>query len=84
MEGISLFFFKSLHSITFWVRVRVTLKGASGIEVKANPRHKKNAEIGMKDTVYGPIVYIEQEDAVSFEDNEEVCSPTRLFGREES
>jgi glutamyl-tRNA synthetase len=41
--------------------------------VKTLPKHKKNAEIGEKKTVYTSEIIIEQEDAVSFEDNEEVC-----------
>lgn len=36
------------------------------------PLHKKNAAIGMKKTVYASTLMIEQEDAVSFGDNEEV------------
>jgi glutamyl-tRNA synthetase len=40
--------------------------------VKSNPLHKKNSDCGTKSTVYGPTIYVEQEDAASFDDNEEV------------
>jgi len=46
--------------------------GPSSPEVKSVPKHKKNAEIGDKDTVYSSNIFIEQEDAASFEDKEEV------------
>jgi len=38
------------------------------------PKHKKNAEVGEKKTVYSSLIIIEQEDAASFdcEANEEV------------
>ncbi|KZT51249.1 glutamate-tRNA ligase [Calocera cornea HHB12733] len=52
--------------------VKVTLAGVSGVEVKSVPRHKKNPEVGEKKTVYSGEVYVEQEDAVSFDDNEEI------------
>ncbi|KDR81710.1 hypothetical protein GALMADRAFT_221575 [Galerina marginata CBS 339.88] len=46
--------------------------GPSSPEVKSVPKHKKNAEIGDKETVYSSSIFIEQEDAASFEDNEEI------------
>jgi len=51
--------------------------GPSSPEVKWVPKHKKNAEVGNKKTVYSSTILIEQEDAESFdyEANEEV----RLF-----
>lgn len=53
--------------------VPVTITGGpSAIEIKAVPKHKKNAEIGEKKTIYSSNILIEQEDAQSFEDNEEV------------
>lgn len=36
------------------------------------PKHKKNAELGTKNTVYSSVIYLEQEDAQSFENQEEV------------
>ena len=36
------------------------------------PKHKKNPEVGEKETVYTSNILIDQEDAVSFESNEEV------------
>ncbi len=50
----------------------VEVEGVSATEVKANPLHKKNPDCGSKQTVYGPIIYIEREDAASFEENEEI------------
>jgi len=41
------------------------------VEVKQNPKHKKNPEAGNKDTVYGPVILVEQVDALSFQDQEE-------------
>ncbi|KAF8163408.1 glutamate-tRNA ligase [Crassisporium funariophilum] len=48
--------------------------GPSAPEVKMVPKHKKNAEIGEKKTVYSSSIIIEQEDAASFdyENNEEL------------
>ncbi|KDQ60876.1 hypothetical protein JAAARDRAFT_31877 [Jaapia argillacea MUCL 33604] len=62
----------------FWAvlqdkKVLVTLKGApSTPEVKMLPKHKKNPDIGEKKTTYTPQILIEQEDALSFDDNEEI------------
>ncbi|KAG6898290.1 hypothetical protein C0992_000735 [Termitomyces sp. T32_za158] len=53
--------------------VPVTIKGGpASPEIKAVPKHKKNAEIGEKKTVYSSSILVEQEDAQSFEDQEEV------------
>ncbi|KAF9473776.1 glutamate-tRNA ligase [Pholiota conissans] len=46
--------------------------GPASIEVKPVPKHKKNADIGEKKTVYSSNILLEQEDAQSFEDSEEV------------
>ena len=48
--------------------------GPATLEVKSVPKHKKNPEVGEKKTVYSSVIIIEQEDAESFntEDNEEV------------
>jgi glutamyl-tRNA synthetase len=55
--------------------VWVTLNGGPTTpEVKLLPKHKKNAEAGEKKTVYGSTIIIEQQDAVSFEDQEEVST----------
>jgi len=52
----------------------VTIKGGPDTpEIKNLPKHKKNAEIGEKKTVFSSTIILDQEDAVSFEDNEEVC-----------
>lgn len=46
--------------------------GPATIEVRALPKHKKNPEVGEKKTVYSNKIIVEQEDAASFEDQEEV------------
>lgn len=51
----------------------VTIKGGpTAPEVKALPKHKKNPDVGEKTTVYTSSIIVEQEDALSFEDQEEV------------
>lgn len=55
--------------------VPVTIKGGPTTpEIKSLPKHKKNAEIGEKKTVYTSSILVEQEDAISFDDQEEVRS----------
>jgi len=46
------------------------------VEIKELPKHKKNEEIGFKKTYYGETIYVEQSDAVTFGQDEEVsfCS----------
>lgn len=46
--------------------------GPSAPEVKTLPKHKKNPEVGEKKTVFSSTILVEQEDALSFEDQEEV------------
>ncbi len=48
--------------------------GPADAEVKKLPKHKKNPDVGEKETVFSSSILLEQEDAVSFEDNEEVRS----------
>jgi glutamyl-tRNA synthetase len=55
---------------------RVSVKIAGGpvaAEVKVLPKHKKNAQVGQKRTVFSSDILVEQEDALSFDDQEEVC-----------
>ncbi|KAF8623582.1 hypothetical protein AX15_006348 [Amanita polypyramis BW_CC] len=53
--------------------VPVVVKGGPmEAEVKSLPKHKKNPDVGEKQTVYSSNIIIEQEDAVSFEDQEEI------------
>ncbi|EPS95462.1 hypothetical protein FOMPIDRAFT_1025810 [Fomitopsis schrenkii] len=53
--------------------VKVTINGGpSEPEVKTLPKHKKNPEVGEKKTVFSSSILVEQEDAVSFDDNEEI------------
>jgi hypothetical protein len=67
--------FESLLLIREFVHhsVWVTLNGGPTTpEVKLLPKHKKNAEVGEKKTVYASSIILEQQDAASFEDQEEV------------
>lgn len=54
------------------VKVHVNGRETEDVVTSETPLHKKNPEIGMKKTVYASNVIVEQEDAVSFGDNEEV------------
>ena len=57
----------------FLISVPVVIKdGPSTPEIKTLPKHKKNPEVGEKKTVYTSTIFLEQEDAASFEDQEEV------------
>lgn len=56
--------------------VPVTLTGGPAAEEsKRLPKHKKNAELGDKTTFFSSSLLIEQVDAKSFDDNEEVRPP---------
>ena len=60
----------------------VTIKdGPPAPEIKTLPKHKKNPEVGEKKTVYTSTILLEQEDAASFEDQEEVNWRYRTNGR---
>ena len=48
-------------------------------EVKELPRHKKNPDVGTKKTVYCNTVLVEQEDAKTFAEGEEVRVPAYTF-----
>lgn len=53
--------------------VPVIVNGAPELpEVKQLPLHKKDPTIGQKNVVYTKTILMEQEDAASFEDNEEI------------
>ncbi|KAI0934689.1 hypothetical protein AcV5_006451 [Taiwanofungus camphoratus] len=53
--------------------VPVTIKGGLAVpEMKTLPKHKKNPEVGEKRTVFSSEVFVEQEDALSFDDQEEI------------
>ncbi|KAI7897974.1 tRNA synthetases class I, catalytic domain-containing protein [Cokeromyces recurvatus] len=47
------------------------VQGATS-EVKEVPVHKKNPDLGNKKTHYGPKIYLDQEDAKTLEENEEI------------
>jgi len=54
----------------------VTINGGPSVpETRTLPRHKKNPDVGEKQTVFTSTILVEQEDAASFEDQEEVCHP---------
>ncbi|KAJ7905853.1 glutamate-tRNA ligase [Mycena olivaceomarginata] len=54
-------------------KVPVTISGGpASPEIKVLPKHKKNADIGEKKTVYTSEILVEQEDAISFDDQEEI------------
>jgi glutamyl-tRNA synthetase len=56
--------------------VPVTIKGGPTTpEVKSLPKHKKNPDVGEKMTVYTSLILVEQEDALSFDDQEEASVP---------
>lgn len=52
--------------------VKVTVKGAPKRHTKEMPRHKKNPDLGNKTTVFDEVVCVEQADARSFGEGEEV------------
>lgn len=49
------------------------------VEIKELPKHKKNEEIGLKKTYYGETIYVEQADAITFGQDEEVRAFSSLF-----
>ena len=55
-------------------RVTVNVKGRDKeeVEIVAKPLHKKNPDVGERQQVYSSNLIVEQEDAASFGDNEEV------------
>jgi glutamyl-tRNA synthetase len=55
--------------------VAVTVTGRDeGVVVEAKPLHKKNPEIGDKQLVYSNQLIVEQDDAKTFGDNEEITA----------
>lgn len=61
----------------FWAiekenKVKCTIAGAPPAHEKAVPKHKKNLDVGTKTTVYDSTIWMDQEDAQSFGDNEEI------------
>lgn len=52
--------------------VKCQLSGGPGFEEKEVPKHRKNAEVGNKTVVYDDVFYIEQKDAASFANGEEI------------
>jgi glutamyl-tRNA synthetase len=61
------------------VKVKVN-GGPAQPEVRTLPAHKKNPEVGDKKTVFASELLMEQVDAESFGDNEEVSCPVLSGG----
>ena len=58
--------------------MKVTLRGVGmpeQPEFRTLARHKKNPEVGTKETVYSKVIYIEQVDAQVLSLNQEVRPP---------
>lgn len=58
------------------VNVEVKGRDNAGVEIQDKPLHKKNPDVGSKKLVYSSNLIMEQEDAASFGDNEEVSNFT--------
>lgn len=52
--------------------VKATVKGAPAAHTEEKPKHAKNPAVGMKKVAYSPSIVIEQEDAKSFKQDEEI------------
>ena len=52
--------------------VRATVKGALAAYMEEKPKHAKNPSVGVKKVVYSPSIVLEQEDAKSFGQDEEI------------
>ncbi|KAG4305604.1 hypothetical protein PORY_001160 [Pneumocystis oryctolagi] len=48
------------------------LNGPDTMYIEEKPKHKKNPQIGMKKTVFYKHIILDQEDALSFKNNEEI------------
>ncbi|KAG1877699.1 tRNA synthetases class I, catalytic domain-containing protein [Suillus subalutaceus] len=57
----------AVHSVVVTIN-----DGPPAPEVKTLPRHKKNPDVGEKKTVFTSTILVEQEDAISFDDQEEI------------
>lgn len=65
-----------MTQLTLRVTVDVTGREKDDVEVLEKPLHKKDPNVGTKQQVYSSKLIVEQEDAASFGDNEEVSSRT--------
>ncbi|KAK9366944.1 tRNA synthetases class I, catalytic domain-containing protein [Lipomyces kononenkoae] len=53
--------------------VKVTIEGGPAEPyTEEKPKHKKNADVGIKKVIYSSEIYIDQDDAQTIKDNEEV------------
>lgn len=65
----------------------MTIRGGEGkpapgtVETREVPRHKKNPAVGTKTTFYADRVFVEQADAASFAQDEEVRSLSLSLAR---
>lgn len=48
--------------------------GPDSVQFKDMPRHKKNPGVGTKQTAYASTIIVDQQDAQSFKENEEVMT----------
>ena len=52
--------------------VTAKLTGAPATTTEVKPKHQKNPEVGTKEVVFGGPILLEQEDAKSFKEGEEI------------
>ncbi|KAK7206231.1 tRNA synthetases class I, catalytic domain-containing protein [Myxozyma melibiosi] len=54
-------------------KVKITLEGGPAATfTEDKPKHKKNAELGTKKVMYGSEIFVDQEDAQTFKEGEEI------------
>lgn len=65
--------YKYVLKILIWYSVKVTLlNGPDTVYIEEKPKHKKNSQIGTKKTAFYKFILLDQDDALTFKDNEEV------------
>ncbi|KAK9465879.1 tRNA synthetases class I, catalytic domain-containing protein [Lipomyces arxii] len=53
--------------------VKITIEGGPAVPYKEQkPKHKKNPAVGVKQVIYASEVYVDQEDALTFKEGEEI------------
>lgn len=63
-------------------RVKVTVRGPgtpAAPESRSLPKHKKNPDVGTKETIFADVIYVDQKDAQNFAQDEEVRFPSSFF-----
>lgn len=54
-------------------KVKITIEGGPAVPFSEDkPKHKKNAELGTKKIVYSSEIFVDQDDAQTFKDGEEI------------